>query len=57
MARYAGLTPAEVKEKYFSTADNTHTSPPGAELNAACVAEGLRGLTDGPLKDALRREK
>jgi rhamnogalacturonan acetylesterase len=57
MARYAGLTPAEVKEKYFGAADNTHTSPAGAELNAACVAEGLRGLADCPLKDALRAEK
>jgi len=57
MAKYAGLTPAEVKEKYFSAADNTHTGPAGAELNAACVAEGLRGLADCPLKDALRPEK
>jgi rhamnogalacturonan acetylesterase len=57
MAKYAGLTPAEVKEKYFSAADNTHTSPAGAELNAVCVAEGLRGLADCPLKDALRAVK
>jgi len=57
MAKFAGLAPTEVKEKYFSAADNTHTSPAGAELNAACVAEGLRGLADCPLKDALRPEK
>src|SRR5581483_8415328 len=52
-ARYAELTPAEVKAKYFTPADNTHTSPAGAELNAACVAEGIRGLADCPLKDYL----
>ena len=57
MARYAELTPADVKSKYFTPADNTHTSPAGAELNAACVAEGIRGLTDCPLKDYLLPEK
>lgn len=56
LARYAELTPAEVKEKYFTPADDTHTSPGGAALNAACVAAGLRGLADCPLKDYLRPE-
>ena len=57
MAKYAELTPMEVKTKYFTTADNTHTSPAGAELNAACVAEGLRTLKDMKLKDYLLAEK
>jgi rhamnogalacturonan acetylesterase len=57
MGRYAELTPAEVKAKYFTAADNTHTSPAGAELNAACVAAGLRGLKDCALKDYLLPEK
>ena len=46
MAKYADLTPAEIKSKYFTDADNTHTSPDGAALNAACVVEGIRELTD-----------
>jgi len=57
LARYAGTDPADLKAKYFTPADDTHTSPAGAELNAAAVAEGLRGLTDCPLKDYLLPEK
>ncbi len=57
MAKYADLTPADIKTKYFTAADGTHTSPAGAELNAACVAEGLRGLKDCVLKDYLLPEK
>ncbi|HZT82620.1 MAG TPA: rhamnogalacturonan acetylesterase [Gemmataceae bacterium] len=53
LARYAGMDPADIKAKYFTPADNTHTSPAGAELNAAAVAEGLRGLKDCKLKDYL----
>jgi len=57
LSHYAGLKPADVKAKYFTLADNTHTSPAGAELNAACVVEGLRALKDCPLKDYLPPEK
>jgi lysophospholipase L1-like esterase len=57
LGKYAGLAPEEVKAKYFTPADNTHTSPAGAELNAAAVAEGLRGLADGKLKDYLLAAK
>jgi rhamnogalacturonan acetylesterase len=57
MSKYAELTPADIKTKYFTAADNTHTSPTGAELNAACVAEGLRELKDCKLKDYLIAEK
>src|SRR4051812_1061421 len=53
MSHYAGLTPAEIKEKYFTAADNTHTSPAGAELNAHSVIEGLRQLKACPLGDFL----
>jgi rhamnogalacturonan acetylesterase len=53
MGHYAGISPAEIKAKYFTSADNTHTSPAGAELNAACVVEGLRDLKDCPLASYL----
>jgi len=46
MERYATLDAAEIKTKYFTSADNTHTSPAGAEFNAGMVADGIRGLTD-----------
>jgi rhamnogalacturonan acetylesterase len=54
MSHYAGLTPAEVKEKYFTPADGTHTSPAGAELNAQSVVEGLKELKDCPLAGYLK---
>ena len=54
---YAGMAPEDIKAKYFTPADNTHTNPAGAELNAACVVEGLRALPDCPLKDYLLPEK
>jgi lysophospholipase L1-like esterase len=57
LARYAGMAPAEVRAKYFTPADGTHTNPAGARLNAACVAEGLRALADCRLKDYLLPEK
>lgn len=57
MDKYAELTPADIKSKYFTAADNTHTSPAGAELNAACVAEGVRALKDCKLKDYLLPER
>jgi rhamnogalacturonan acetylesterase len=57
LARYAGMTPADIKAAYFTPADDTHTSPAGAALNAAAVAEGLRGLEGCPLKDYLLPEK
>ena len=41
-AKYAMETPEAVKREYFTDADNTHQSPAGAALNAACVVEGLR---------------
>ncbi len=54
MNHYAELTPAEVKAKYFTPADGTHTSPAGAELNAQSVVDGLRLLKDCPLAKFLK---
>jgi rhamnogalacturonan acetylesterase len=53
MTRYAAMTPDKIKSDLFTTADNTHTSPAGAEINAACVVEGIRALDDCKLKDDL----
>jgi lysophospholipase L1-like esterase len=57
LGHYAGMSPEDIKAKYFTPADNTHTSPAGAALNAAAVAEGLRGLKDCSLNDYLLPEK
>jgi len=56
MNHYATLTPAEVKAKYFTPADGTHTSPAGAELNAQSVVDGLRLLKDCPLTSFLKSD-
>lgn len=39
----------EDKVKAFFPQDHTHTNPDGAQLNAASVVEGLKGLKDSPL--------
>jgi rhamnogalacturonan acetylesterase len=57
LSHYAGMTPEEIKEKYYTPADNTHTSLAGAELNARSVVEGLRALTNCPLRDYLLPER
>jgi lysophospholipase L1-like esterase len=56
MGKYVGLAPDDIKAKYFTPADDTHTSPAGAELNAAAVVEGIRGLEGCKLKDYLLPE-
>ena len=56
MSHYAGLTAKEIKEKYFTPADGTHTSPVGAELNAQSVIEGLKQLKDCPLAGFLKAD-
>jgi rhamnogalacturonan acetylesterase len=56
MGKYAGLAPDDIKAKYFTSADDTHTSPAGAGLNAAAVVEGIRGLEGCKLKDYLLPE-
>jgi lysophospholipase L1-like esterase len=55
--KYVGMDPAAIKDKYFTPADDTHTSPEGAELNAACVVEGLRKLNECPLASYLAEPK
>jgi arabinan endo-1,5-alpha-L-arabinosidase len=49
LQKYQGLTPDQIKERYFGPQDFTHTSPAGARLNATCVLEGIRALKDGTL--------
>jgi lysophospholipase L1-like esterase len=53
LSHYVGLTPEQIKQRYFTPADNTHTSKEGAELNAAAVVEGVKKLSDCPLKNNL----
>jgi rhamnogalacturonan acetylesterase len=48
-SHYAGLGTNEIKTTYFTARDNTHSSLAGAQLNAACVVEGLRSLPNCPL--------
>ena len=57
MSHYAGMKPEEIKEKYFTSADNTHTNPEGAKFNAQSVVEGIRALKDVALKDYLAEGK
>ena len=45
---YEDLGQEKVKTDYFLT-DHTHTTPIGAQLNAASVVEGLKALPDCPL--------
>ncbi|MBC8095800.1 MAG: rhamnogalacturonan acetylesterase [Akkermansiaceae bacterium] len=52
---YEELGPEKV-EPLFGDA-HTHTSAAGAELNARCVVEGLKGLPQNPLESFLRPEK
>jgi rhamnogalacturonan acetylesterase len=54
LAKYAGISPDELKQRYFTKADDTHTNADGADLNAACVVEGIRALKDCPLSSFLR---
>ena len=49
LMHYVGMTPQEIKAKYFTTHDNTHANPVGAALNASAVIDGLRALKDCPL--------
>ncbi|HEU5396182.1 MAG TPA: rhamnogalacturonan acetylesterase, partial [Verrucomicrobiae bacterium] len=55
MSQYVGMTPQQVKAKYFTKWDNTHSSAAGAALNASCVVIGLAGMRDCPLKDYFRQ--
>lgn len=52
--KYEALGPEKVKELYFLE-DHTHTTPAGAQLNAASIVEGLRALKSCPLTAFLQR--
>ncbi|MGA3163881.1 MAG: rhamnogalacturonan acetylesterase [Verrucomicrobiota bacterium] len=56
LARWDGKTPDEIKTNYFTPKDNTHFNRAGAELNAACVVEGLRRSTNCTLTEFLLKE-
>lgn len=56
MSHYAGIPPEQIKEKYFTAADNTHTNVDGAKLNASCVVEGIRELKDVELMKYLKEK-
>ena len=47
--RYEEIGPDKVKQLYFLE-DHTHTTPAGAQLNAASLVEGLRKIKNCPLK-------
>jgi rhamnogalacturonan acetylesterase len=53
--RYEAEGPEKVK-LYFP-ADHTHTNPAGAEVNAAAVVEGVRGLKRSRLKEFLLKTR
>jgi lysophospholipase L1-like esterase len=53
LKHYTAFTPEELKTRFFTPADDTHTSADGADLNAAAVIEGLRALKDDPLEPYL----
>lgn len=46
---YEQIGEPTVREMFFKPTDHTHTTSAGAKLNAACVAEGVRGLKDATL--------
>ena len=52
-ARYESLGEEKVRAEFFTAADHTHTTAAGAEVNAACVAEGLRTLEASALRSFL----
>jgi rhamnogalacturonan acetylesterase len=51
---YDRTPPAEVKQRYFTPADDTHTSRLGAELNARLVAEDIASLRKCGLRKYLK---
>jgi len=52
-AVYNPIGAARIKALYFPQ-DNTHTSPAGARLSAACIVEGLIALPGAPLAPYLK---
>jgi rhamnogalacturonan acetylesterase len=52
--RYEEIGEPRVASEFFTAKDHTHTTRSGAELNADCVALGLRDLNDSPFKSLFR---
>ena len=52
LAKYVGMELPDIQTKYFAP-DKGHTILAGAELNAVCVVEGIRTLTNCPLSKYL----
>jgi len=52
-ARYEQIGELTVREMFFKPSDHTHTTLAGAKLNAAMVADGVRGLKDSQLRSYL----
>lgn len=55
LEQYTKYTPLELKQKFFTEADGTHTNADGAALNATCVVNALRA-SESPLKAYLKPE-
>ena len=51
--RYEQDGQEKVQSVYFTSTDHTHTTPDGAEVSAARVVEGIRGLKELNLLDCL----
>jgi lysophospholipase L1-like esterase len=52
LAKYVGVDLKDIETKYFAP-DKGHTILAGAELNAVCVVEGIRAMTDCSLSKYL----
>lgn len=54
--KYMKMSAEDVKKTYFTEADNTHTNPAGAKVNAESVVEGIKQLKDVPLAGAVKAD-
>lgn len=52
--RYEEVGSEKVDREFFTPDDWTHTTRAGAEVNAACIVEGLQALKDCSLRDYLQ---
>lgn len=52
--RYDSAGQQRVSALYFDGTETTHTNAAGADLNAACVVEGIQSLPDCPLAEYLK---
>jgi rhamnogalacturonan acetylesterase len=56
--KYMKMNADDIKKTIFTEADNTHTSPAGAKINAESVVEGLKLLKESgiPIADYLKAD-